>query len=214
MKLHFPTRPTLLAVLAVWLAAAPVFARGQPLQPPPLRPRQAHWAAGPLPAGRVLLAQNRPIGPGLPQWMEQHRKLAPTQQERALQNDPSFRALNPQQQQRALNQLRQLQGMTPEQRNRRWAWLGMTPEQRQQVQTLTQQWAALPPARQVLMQQALTALRRVPAPQRPAAMATYPPLRQFSPYERQLLSDWLYWEPFLNAAGAGGSPAAVPSQAP
>jgi hypothetical protein len=211
MKAHFPTRFWLGAALAAWLAAAPAFARGQQFQP---RLRQAQWAARPLPNGRVLLAQSRLIGPRLQQWMEQHRNLPPAQQERALENDPSFRALNSQQQQGALNQLRQLQGMTPEKRNLRWAWLGMTPQQRQQVEALTQQWEALPPARQVLMQQALTALRRVPPPQRPAAMATYPPLRQLSPYERQLLANWLFWEPFLNPAAPNGSLSPGPSQGP
>lgn len=208
MKLHSPSRFCLSAALAVGLAVGPMFVCGQQFQP--LRPRQAQWAARPQPNKRVLLAQNRPLGPGLPQWMEQHRNLPPAQQERALENDPSFRALNPQQQQRALNQLRQLQGMTPQQRNRRWAWLRLTPQQRQQVQTLAQQWAALPPARQLPMQQALAALLRVPPPQRPAAMATYPPLRQFSPYERQLLADWLYWEPYLDAGGPNGAPAQAP----
>jgi hypothetical protein len=41
-------------------------------------------------------------------------------------------------------------------------------------------------------------------------MATYPPLRQFSPYERQLLADWLYWEPYLDAGGPSAAPAPAP----
>jgi hypothetical protein len=208
MKLHLSTRLALEVALAVWLAAAPGFARGQQFQPP--RPRPAQWAARPMPGDRVLLAQNRPIGPRLQQWMQQHGNLPPAQQERALENDPSFRALNPQQQRQLLNRLRQLQAMPPEQRNHRWAFLRLTPQQQQQVESLAQQWAALPPARQALIQQALEALRRVPPPQRPAAMATYPPLRQLSPYERQLLANWLYWEPYLNPSGPSGTPAQAP----
>jgi hypothetical protein len=165
----------------------------------------------------VLLAQNRPVGPGLQQWLENHSNLPPAQQERALENDPSFRMLNLQQQQRALNQLRQLQSMTPEQRNRRWALLRMTPQQRQQFNAVVEQYGALPPPRQMMVRQALAALRRVPPPQRPAAMATYPPLRQLSPYERQVLAALLFWEPYLTAAGPAGptaSPSAGPNQGP
>lgn len=196
MKLQFPTRLTVLAALAVWLAAAPGWACGQRPQP-----REPQWAARPLPGDRVLLAQNRPVGPRLQQWMESHRNLPPAEQERALENDPSFRALNPQQQRRALNELHRLQGMTPQQRNRRWAILRMTPEQLQQFNAVMQQYAGLPPPRQAMVGQALAALRRVPPPQRQAAMATYPPLRQFSPYERQVLAGLLFWEPYLDASG-------------
>jgi hypothetical protein len=152
------------------------------------------------------LAQNRLIGPGLPQWMEQHRNLPPADQERALENDPGFRALNPQQQQRALNQLRRLQAMTPEQRNRSWALLRMTPQQREQFDGVLSQYSALPPGRQLLVHRAFAALRRVPPPQRQAAMATYPPMRQFSPYERQILANLLFWEPYITGGDATPGP--------
>lgn len=204
MRFHLPIRLVTPAALAVSLALAPAFAHGQRLVPSP--PRPAQWAAHPLPNGRVLLAQNRPVGPGLQQWMEQHRNVPPAEQERALENDPGFRALNPQQQQHALNQLRRLQTMTPEQRNRSWALLRMTPQQREQFNLAVQQYTELPPTRQLLVHQAFGALRRVPPPQRQAAMATYPPLRQFSPYERQVLANLLFWEPYLTAG--------APSQAP
>jgi hypothetical protein len=138
--------------------------------------------------------------------MEQHRNLPPAEQERALENDPSFRALAPQEQQRLLNRLRRLQALTPQQLDHRWAFLRLTPQQQQQVNAVLDQYAALPPARQVLVRQALAALRRVPLPQRQAAMATYPPLRQFSPYERQLLTNLLYWEPYLTAGAPTPGP--------
>lgn len=194
MSLHTPTRPCLLATLA--LAVASVSARCQGPLPPAPPPRQARWAARPLLGGRVLLAQNRA---GLQQWMEQHRNLPPAEQERAFRNDPGFRALSPPEQQRALNQLRRLQGMTPQQRNRSWALLRMTPPQRQQFNAAMQQFTALSPDRRVMVRQAFAALRRVPPPQRQAAMAAYPPLRQFSPYEREVLSNLLFWEPYFTA---------------
>ncbi len=201
MKSHYPTRLTLGAALAVSLAA-PAFACGQEFLPPP---RRAQWAARPFPEGGILLAQNA-IGPRLQQWMEQHRNLPPAEQERALENDPSFRALSPQEQQRLLNRLRRLQALTPQQLDHRWAFLRLTPQQQQQVNAVLDQYAALPPARQVLVRRALAALRRVPLPQRQAAMATYPPLRQFSPFERQLLTNLLYWEPYLTAGAPSPGP--------
>ena len=203
MRFHLPTRLICAASLALSLAGASASAHGQRLLPPS---RQAQWAAGPFPNGRVLLAQDRPVGPGLPQWMEQHRNLPPAEQERALENDPGFRALTPPQQQRALNQLRRLQAMTPEQRNRSWALLRMTPQQREQFDLAVQQYTELSPPRQLLVHRAFGALRRVPPPQRQAAMATYPPLRQFSPYERQVLANLLFWEPYLTVANPNQGP--------
>lgn len=195
------------AALALLLAAMPDCAHSQALAPRP--PRAMRRALRAMPGGEVLLAQNRPVGPGLPQWLENHRNLPPAEQERALESEPSFRALPPQQQQRAINQLRRLQAMTPQQLNRRWALLRLTPEQRQQFNAAMQQYGALPPARQFLIHRALSALMRVPASQRQAAMATYPPLQQLSAYERQVLTNLLFWEPYF-----AGAAATAPGQGP
>jgi hypothetical protein len=203
MRSHSPTRITL-AALAVWLAAVPAFAHGQDaVELPP--PRPAQWAARPRANGRVLLAQNL-IRFGLQQWIEQHRNLPPAEQERALENDPGFRALNPQQQQRMLTLFRQVQGMPPQQRNPRWAFLRLTPQQQQQLDTVLDQYGALPPSRKPVVHSAFAALRRVPPPQRQAAMASYPPLRQLSPYERQILANLLFWEPYLTAGAPNQTP--------
>jgi hypothetical protein len=140
------------------------------------------------------LAQNRP---GLEQWMQQHSNLSPADQQRALQSDPSFRALPPQAQLRTLNELRRLQSMNPQELNRRRALLRMTPQQQQQFNTTMQQYAALPPARQRLVGRAFAALRRVPPPDRAAAMSSFLPLRQLSPYELQTLQNLLTWEPYM-----------------
>jgi hypothetical protein len=164
-------------------------------QPPPYAAFPRHYGPAPI----VRLAQNGGPRPGLKQWMQRHQTLSPEQQQRELQNEPGFRGLQPQEQMRELQELRRLQGMTPEQRGRREALLGMTPLQRQQFTAAVGQFTALPPDRRRLVKQAFNALRRVPIPERQAAMSSYPPLRQFSPYERQTLVNLLFWEPYFTA---------------
>jgi hypothetical protein len=151
---------------------------------------------------------NRAARPGLPLWMQRHQNLSPAQQQRELQNEEGFRALPPQEQQRELQELRRLQSMTPEQRGRREALLGMTPQQRQQFTAAVGQFTALPPDRRVLVKRAFEALRRVPVPERQAAMSTYPPLRQLSPEERQTLVNLLFWEPYFTAQEGPPQPGA------
>jgi hypothetical protein len=209
MRSLLPIRLCLGAVLALPPGAAWARAQGPRYVPPEQFARPpARWVR-PAPGGGVLLAQNgggrlAQNRPGLEQWMQQHRNLPPAEQQRALQSDPSFRALPPQAQQRTLNELRRLQGMNPQELNRRRALLRMTPQQQLQFNATMQQYAALPPGRQQLVGRAFAALRRVPPQDRAAAMSTFPPLRQLSPYERQTLENLLAWEPYMNGAGDPG----------
>lgn len=207
MRSLIPIRLCLGAVLALTLllpgAALAQAQRYMPASPPSrqfARP-QARWVR-PTAGGRVLLAQNgaRRLAqnrPGLEQWMQQHSNLSPADQQRALQNDSSFRALPPQAQIRTLNELRRLQGMNPQELNRRRALLRMTPQQQLQFNATMQQYAALPPARQQLVGRAFAALRRVPAQDRAAAMSRFPPVQRLSPYELQTLQSLLAWEPYM-----------------
>jgi hypothetical protein len=201
MRSRIPIRRLFGALLALSLSAAQLCAQGTPYVPPPrfVRP-QIRWTR---PPDVVLLAQNgggrmAQNRPGLEQWMQQHGNLAPAEQQRALQNDPSFRALPPQAQLRLLNELRRLQSMNPQELNRRRALLRMTPQQQEQFNATMQQYAALPPARQRLVGRLFAALRRVPSQDRAAAMNTFPLLRQLSPYELQTLQNLLAWEPYMN----------------
>jgi hypothetical protein len=199
MKLDLPIRLYLGAALGLMAAIGTV--RAQPpryYQPAPYQAVPRSYG----PPAVVRLAQNGNARPGLKQWIERHQNLSPEQQQRELQNEPGFRGLPPQMQMRELQELRRLQGMTPEQRGRREALLGMTPLQRQQFTAAVGQFTALPPNRRILVKQAFNALRRVPVPERQAAMSSYPPLRQFSPYERQTLVNLLYWEPYFTAQQA------------
>jgi Protein of unknown function (DUF3106) len=213
MRSHTPFRILLGAAVVLLAGVGTAFARGrEPGQPQQELSRPQERRAERLAQnggmrqvqnGGARMAQNGARRPGLEQWMENHKNLSPAEQRRALQGDPSFRALPPQQQQGALNELNRLQNMSPERLNRRQALLRMTPQQRQQFNFSVQQYAALPPGRRALVGRAFGELRRVPLGDRAAAMSTYPLLRQFSPYERQVLSNLLVWEPYFADQGPG-----------
>jgi hypothetical protein len=194
MASHLPFRVGLVAALALLWGGLP--AGAQPVRPEARREMRAAQNGG-----VVRPVQNGANRPGLQQWMERHKNLPPAEQRRALESDPSFRALPPQQQQRAFNELNRLQNMSPEQRDRRDALLRMTPVERQQFTGSVQQYMALPPDRRMLVRRAFANLRMVPPRDRPGAMNSYPALRQFSGYERQVLSNLLTWEPYFAAIG-------------
>jgi len=119
MKFQLHSRrifPPALAVLLLLAAAAMVVAQpasmhkvGQASRPAVNAPRPAQ---GPK--------QNAPKGnqEHLPQWMARHSNLPPSEQQRALENEPGFRDLPPQTQQRMHDRITQLNNMTPEQRRR------------------------------------------------------------------------------------------------
>jgi hypothetical protein len=73
----------------------------------------------------------------------------------------------------------------------------MTPAQRQQFTAATQQYAALPPDRRRMVAQAFARLRRVPPPNRQAAIDSDPIRSQLTPQERSTLSNLLLWEPYF-----------------
>ena len=213
MRSHTPFRILLGAAVVLLAGVGNAFARGrepgspqQELSRPQERRAERFAQNGGMRQvqnGGARMAQNGARRPGLEQWMENHKNLSPAEQRRALQADPSFRALPPQQQQGALNELNRLQNMSPERLNRRQALLRMTPQQLQQFNSSVQQYVGLPPDRRVLVRRAFGELRRVPPGDRAAAMSTYPLLRQFSPYERQVLGNLLVWEPYFADQGPG-----------
>jgi hypothetical protein len=190
-------RPTLPALL---LSAAAVMATAQPAA---MRRAQA---------GRPAMGAQRP-GPAakqsggkanqehLPQWMARHGNLSPTEQQRALENEPGFRDLPAQTQQRLRNHLAQLNNMTPEQRRRTVehteAMERLTPSQREQFRGAMQQYSGLPEDRRRLVARAFRDLREMPPPQRQAILNSDHFHGQFSEQERNTLSGLLAVEPYL-----------------
>src|ERR1700722_8646385 len=107
MRSHLPTRLTLGAASLVLFAVAPVFARvRQPKAPPAAvqkqsRPEQARPEQGrPEPPRAAVTAQNQANQQHLQEWMDNHKNLSLTDQQRALESEPGFHELPPQVQQR------------------------------------------------------------------------------------------------------------------
>ena len=204
MKLHFPSRLCLGAVLAALSSASPALARSRAPQP-----------AAPPPALKPNRPVMRPVRPAqqrqnhLQQWMEQHRELPLAEQLHALDNEPGFRELDPKTQQRYRDELVRLYNMRPQQRDRilerNEALERLTPVQRQQWNAAVQQFNALPPPRLRMMRTAILHLREMPPAQREEVIDSAPFRAQFSDNERGLLRTLLTAEPYP-PIGAGENP--------
>lgn len=173
-------------------------------------------------AGRPAMGAQRPVpaikqGGGkanqehLPQWMARHSNLSPTEQQRALENEPGFRDLPLQTQQRMRERLNQLNNMTPEQRRRMLEHTEvmehLTPQQRQQVRGAMQQYQGLPEDRRRLVARAFRDLREMPEPQRQEIVSSDRFRGQFSEQERNTLSGLLAVEPYLPVEHSNEGPA-------
>ena len=197
MKSHRPVWLCLAAVLiALPNAASPQVRRAYagPVQLRTGGPRPVGFQPRP-PAARETEQEH------LQKWMERRSNLTLPELLRALENEPLFRSYPPREQQLMRDQLIRLYNMRPPQRDQllaeNEAVEHMTPQQRQQFNATMQQYAALPPDRHFLVAQAFARLRRVPLRDRQTAMNTAPFLAQLSPYERNVLSNLLRWEPYF-----------------
>lgn len=134
-------------------------------------------------------------------WLYQHRNVPVQGQVQMLRNDPAFNRLAPSEQQRVLQQLRQVDQMPAQQRERRLARAEilerMSPQQRAQVSQSARSLAAMPPDRQALMRSAFRDLSAVPLDQRQMVLNSSRYQHVFSPQERGVLSDLLSAEPYL-----------------
>lgn len=136
----------------------------------------------------------------LPDWMAQHRNLAPGDQERLLRQEPGFNRLSAGTQQREIDELHRLNSMPEAERQRRMArneaLERMSPEQRLQVNQAGRRMAALPADRQVMVRRAFQDLRGVPVDQRETILNSARYNATFSPDERGILSNLLKAEPY------------------
>jgi hypothetical protein len=139
-------------------------------------------------------------GPHLQDWLSRHQSTPLQDQERVLRSDPSFSHQAPAQQQREMQQLHQLNQMSVPERDRRVARNEMlerlSPEERMSINRSGRAWAALPPDRQAMMKRAFQDLRSVPLDQRQTVLNSARYQGQFSPQERDMLSNFLKVEPY------------------
>jgi len=130
-------------------------------------------------------------GPHRGDWLRKYGSLPPNQQERQLQNDPSFRSLPPQRQQQLMNRLREFNSRPPEQKqqilNRMETFEHMSPQQQQQARNLFSQYHALPEDQRAKVSQAYRRLRGMPPSARNDLLNSDEFRNNYTPEQRDLL---------------------------
>ena len=130
-------------------------------------------------------------GPHRGDWLRRYGSLPPSQQEKQLQNDPSFRSLPPQKQEQLMNRLREFNNRPPEQRqqilNRMETFEHMSPQQQQQARNLFSQYRALPDDQRNKVSQAYRRLRGMPPSARNDLLNSDEFKNNYTPEQRDLL---------------------------
>jgi hypothetical protein len=133
--------------------------------PPPAPHSNVPSNNAPAKATSPELHLNGP-GPHRGDWLRKYMKLPPTQQERQLQQDPSFRSLPPERQNHLLDRLRNFNQQSPEKQaqilNRMETFEHMTPEQQQTARNLFSRYHNLPEDQKSKVSQAYRRLRGMP----------------------------------------------------
>src|SRR5258708_13482209 len=169
--------------LAEWVPAVRlIVAAATPL--PCLAQRGTFGQSPPQQRRKAYPYQNRGPAPRGPQghagdWLRRYKDLPPTEQQRALQNDPQFRRLPPGRQQELQRQLQHFSSLPPQQQqrvlNRMETWEHLTPQQKQQARRIFGEIQHLPPNRPPLVGTAIRDPRAMP-PQRGAQCISAPRL--------------------------------------
>ena len=136
----------------------------------------------------------------LPEWMERHNTLNPSQQEQALRREPGFNRLPPQQQQHLIERLRNLDNAPPQVRQRILArneiFEHLPPERQQEIRGASQALSQMPPERNQAVRHAFHDLRGLPPDQRINVLNSARFQAEFTPQERNILGHLLSIEPY------------------
>ena len=182
-------------------APAPV-ERREPSGPPPA---SAAFSAAPpnSPSNQRAQPANARVGRSVPlaEWMTQHSRLSPTDQQHALEREPGFRDLPQPTQERMRQRLSELDSMPPARRQRilarNEAMEHLSPDQRFQVRGAMQQLGALPQDQRRFVARTFRELRDLPPDQREAALSSERYRGLFNGTQRSTLSNLLRIEPML-----------------
>ena len=189
LVLLFSSIPAL-ALFPGWQQHAPP-SRSAQQAPPGSRPMNGPPRSSPQgPNGGNQLHLNGP-GPHRGDWLRKYMALPPQQQERQLQQDPSFRSLPPDKQNHLLDRLRNFNSQPPEQKtkilNRMETFEHMTPEQQTAARSLFQRYRNLPDDQKSRVSHAYRRLRGMP-PQARNRLLTSDEFRNgYTGDERELL---------------------------
>ncbi len=160
---------------------------------PPASPQSSNGAPPASPQssnGGNQLHLNGP-GPHRGDWLRKYMALPPQQQERQLQQDPSFRSLPPEKQNHLLDRLRNFNSQPPEQKtrilNRMETFEHMTPEQQTAARSLFQRYRNLPDDQKGKVSQAYRRLRGMPPQARNQLLSSDEFRNNYTDDERDLL---------------------------
>jgi hypothetical protein len=130
-------------------------------------------------------------GPHHGDWLRKYMALPPAQQERQLQQDPSFRSLPPDKQNHLLDRLRNFNSQPPEKKatilNRMETFEHMTPEQQTAARSLFQRYRNLPDDQKSRVSQAYRRLRGMPPQARNRLLSSDEFRNGYTDDERDLL---------------------------
>ncbi len=158
-------------------------------------PQQRHAAPPPPPQHQPpRQPQGHPPARGhAGDWLRRYKDLPPSEQERALQNDPAFRRLSPERQQRLQQRLQRFSNLPPQEQlrmlNRMETWEHLTPAQKQQARQIYGQMRQLPPDRQRMVITAMRDLRAMPPAQRETVINSERFRGVFSDQERDMMRE-------------------------
>lgn len=170
------------------LALLPGWQKSGPAGPPP------RSAAPPISSQNSANSyQFHPQGPGPHRgdWLRKYGTLPPTEQERQLKQDPSFRNLSPDKQNQLLDRLRNFNSQPPEKKakilNRMETFEHMTPEQQANARNLFQQYHNLPEDQRNRISQAYRRLRGMPPDARDQLLSSDEFRNNYTDEQRELL---------------------------
>lgn len=144
--------------------------------------------------------------PKLGDWLQAHKDLPPDQQEKLLENDPSFKKLSPQRQAELKERLRKFSNLPPKQREaairRMQYWDRLSQEQHKQIREANQQIQALPEPRRVEVHRELRKLVQMSPEQRQQTFDSEGFKSSFSDQEQIILKNLAAINPMAAQNGA------------
>ena len=131
--------------------------------------------------------------PKLGDWLQAHKDLPSDQQEKLLENDPSFKKLPSQRQAELKERLRKFSNLPPKQRDaairRMQYWDRLNPDQRKQVREANQQIQTLPVPRRLEVHKELRKLVQMSPEQRQQTFDSEEFKNSFSDQEQTILKN-------------------------
>lgn len=159
-------------------------------------PGDGAYAAGAKAPPRPRQADREHLG----EWLQHHKNMSFSDQERAMRSEPGFNRLAPVRQKRLLERLQELDAMPPARRERMLerieTWERLSPQQRQQVRVGIVQEHQLPFDRQIMIHKAIRNMSGFPQSQRGEVLNSAEFRHKYSEHERHVLATLMLAQPY------------------